>query len=306
MLPYEKGLRRHGSFDGAGRVVVEYTYDAWGAPTSVTGSAAETIGQLNPFRYRGYYYDAETGMYYLQSRYYNPVVGRFLNADEQINPGIFGPNLYAYCNNNPINYSDPNGRYTSSLVLVPTLISALSSALAGIITSISATMASIKAAIVTSWIPVVCIAAVSIAIVGIIYAVRKISSLIAKSASVVSAVRTKVNAKGVDQNKLKGHSVYVIYRNDSKDVVYVGRTCNFIARRNAHKKRFPTSQYTMIPIATNLTLAQARALEQTIITAYGIDTLQNMINSISPSKWNFFKQEFEQMRSLIDSFYDPE
>lgn len=106
--------------------------------------------------------------------------------------------------------------------------------------------------------------------------------------------------------KIKRHSVYVIYRNDSKDVVYVGRTCNFIARRNAHKKRFPTSQYTMIPIATNLTLAQARALEQTIITAYGIDTLQNMINSISPSKWNFFKQEFEQMRSLIDSFYDPE
>ena len=67
--------------NSSGQVVVTYSYDAWGKVLSVTGSLASTVGQINPFRYRGYYYDTETGFYYLQSRYYDPVVGRFLNAD---------------------------------------------------------------------------------------------------------------------------------------------------------------------------------------------------------------------------------
>ena len=97
--------------DYNGNVVVEYTYDAWGKVLSVTGSLANTLGQRNPFRYRSYYYDTETGFYYLQSRYYDPIVGRFLNADAIIgaNGGVIGYNMFAYCNNNPIMYSDPNG-----------------------------------------------------------------------------------------------------------------------------------------------------------------------------------------------------
>ena len=63
-----------------GGTVVEYKYDAWGNILSVTGSMASTLGAVNPFRYRGYYYDTESGFYYLQSRYYDPQVGRFLNA----------------------------------------------------------------------------------------------------------------------------------------------------------------------------------------------------------------------------------
>lgn len=62
----------------------------------------------------------------------------------------------------------------------------------------------------------------------------------------------------------------------------------------------------MMPIATNLSKAQARAMEQTIITAYTLDTLKNMINSISPKKWNNFKTEFDQMTTLIKSWIDPE
>ncbi|MCL2632578.1 MAG: RHS repeat-associated core domain-containing protein, partial [Coriobacteriia bacterium] len=74
------------------------------------GSLSSTIGELNPFRYRGYYYDSETGLYYLNARYYDPEVGRFLNADSQLNPGYNGKNLYAFCENNTVNLSDPTGK----------------------------------------------------------------------------------------------------------------------------------------------------------------------------------------------------
>jgi RHS repeat-associated protein len=106
--------------NSSGTVVVEYTYDAWGKVLSVTGSQASTIGQYNPFRYRGYYYDTETGFYYLQSRYYDPTVGRFLNADAIIgaNGGIQGYNMFAYCNNSPIVFADPFG-YCSIMIREP-------------------------------------------------------------------------------------------------------------------------------------------------------------------------------------------
>ena len=94
--------------------MVEYTYNVWGELLSVTGSLAGTIGQANPIRYRGYYYDNETGYYYLQSRYYDPETQRFLNADSVI-PGsgksVQGYNLYTYCLNNPINMEDSNGNW---------------------------------------------------------------------------------------------------------------------------------------------------------------------------------------------------
>lgn len=93
-----------------------YSYNAWGEPVRVyldNGSeitAADNIANLNPIRYRGYYYDTETGFYYLQSRYYDPVLCRFVNADSQLDSDSFlGYNLFAYCANNPVNNSDPDG-----------------------------------------------------------------------------------------------------------------------------------------------------------------------------------------------------
>ena len=70
-----------GLIDGSGNVVVEYQYDSWGNTVSITGSLADTVGQKNPFRYRGYYYDTETGLYYVGSRYYDAGVRRFISAD---------------------------------------------------------------------------------------------------------------------------------------------------------------------------------------------------------------------------------
>ena len=105
-----------GILDANGTQVVSYTYDAWGAPLSVTGTAADTIGQLNPFRYRGYYYDNETGLYYVSSRYYDPEVGRWIHADNQIadvGGEVLGYNMFAYCMNNPVTMSDPTGNWPS-------------------------------------------------------------------------------------------------------------------------------------------------------------------------------------------------
>ena len=65
-------------YDENGNKVVSYLYDAWGNITSTTGSMASTVGEMNPFRYRGYYYDSNIGMYYLQSRFYNPEIGRWI------------------------------------------------------------------------------------------------------------------------------------------------------------------------------------------------------------------------------------
>ena len=91
--------------DENGNTVVSYGYDAWGAPLWCTGELAETLGKVQPFRYRGYVFDEETGLYYLRSRYYNPGWGRFVNADG----AIIQKNLFAYCSNGPIVGYDPSG-----------------------------------------------------------------------------------------------------------------------------------------------------------------------------------------------------
>ena len=101
-----------GILDNAGNLVVEYKYDAWGKSIATTGNLADTLGKRNPFRYRGYIYDEETGLYYLRSRYYNAEIGRMLNADNSVihKSNIFGYNVFAYGCNNPIMYSDADGQ----------------------------------------------------------------------------------------------------------------------------------------------------------------------------------------------------
>ena len=100
--------------DSSGSTVVEYCYDSWGKPLSTSGSLASALGKDNPFRYRGYVFDEETGFYYLQSRYYNPEVGRFISSDVLLSTGqgVLGHNAYAYCLNNPVNREDSNGNWS--------------------------------------------------------------------------------------------------------------------------------------------------------------------------------------------------
>ena len=93
--------------------MVKYSNDPWGVPT-IEGD--KDLAAINPCSYRGYYYDEETGYYYLQSRYYDPAIGRFINADVVEYLGgdscAVSANIYAYCNNNPVMNWDPLGRFS--------------------------------------------------------------------------------------------------------------------------------------------------------------------------------------------------
>ena len=127
--------------DAEGNIIVQYFYDEWGKLLTTQPFFEEndenydeyiSVANDNPIRYRGYYYDSETGYYYLQSRYYDPSICRFINADipevAQMSKDIsVGTNLFAYCNNDPINNSDYNGRIAANVIsaLIGAIISVL-------------------------------------------------------------------------------------------------------------------------------------------------------------------------------------
>ena len=112
-------------YTNGGTKIVSYVYDAWGNFTSTyTTSNGEFHASTNPFTYRGYYYDHDLQMYYLQTRYYDPVVGRFINADSYVSTGqgLIGNNMFAYCNNNPVMYVDPTGESSTGWFIVILLV----------------------------------------------------------------------------------------------------------------------------------------------------------------------------------------
>ena len=116
-----------GLIDANGTAVVNYRYDSWGTVTGISGSMAGTLGKDNPYRFKGYYYDEETGMYYLKSRYYQPEICRFISADSydvltQSPMALVDTNLYNYCDNNPVYREDENGQFWN--IVIPALIGA--------------------------------------------------------------------------------------------------------------------------------------------------------------------------------------
>ena len=120
-------------FDAEGNFVSEYFYDAWGKVISIVGN--EEIANINPFRYRGYYCDNETGCYYLQSRYYDSCTGRFLNADDVryiCDNGVnIGYNLYIYGRNNPVLYVDYTGHVVTPANVIGAIVGGIIGAVGG-------------------------------------------------------------------------------------------------------------------------------------------------------------------------------
>ena len=114
-------------YNQAGTKLISYTYDAWGnSSVSYYNRGASTTATYNPFRYRGYYLDSESGFYYLNSRYYDPAIGRFITADKfsTIKASSFeltDKNLYAYCDNNPVTRTDDGGAFWETVFDVVSL-----------------------------------------------------------------------------------------------------------------------------------------------------------------------------------------
>ena len=107
--------------------MVEYEYDAWGNFTKNIRISC-TVSKYNPFVYKGYYYDSEVNLYYLNSRYYDPSIGRFISTDDisYLSPdNLKGLNLFAYCENNPIMYKDPSGAFLITSLIIGATIGAL-------------------------------------------------------------------------------------------------------------------------------------------------------------------------------------
>ena len=112
-----------------GKVYATYTYDAWGKLIGITDSngaslmnkqaTSSALANRNPLRYRGYYYDVETGFYYLQSRYYDPAMHRFINADSYASTGqgFIGTNMFAYCHNSPVAFYDTEGNMATEATI---------------------------------------------------------------------------------------------------------------------------------------------------------------------------------------------
>ena len=160
---FEKNL--HGDiiavYDYLGNKLIAYEYNSFGFcynPTYVTSSASSSPAAKNPFRYRGYYYDSDLGLYYLNSRYYDPYIGRFISPDSVGYLGANGDlqsyNLYAYCGNNPVMYVDPTGNFpVLALVLGITALAGLGLTIGGVaadnntLTAIGLTMVAIPALI---------------------------------------------------------------------------------------------------------------------------------------------------------------
>ena len=271
--------------DANGTQVVEYGYDAWGYPISKTGSLAATIGTLNPFRYRGYVYDEETGLYYLRSRYYNPEWKRFINADDLV--GKIGTllchNQYSYCGNSPILYSDQNGHafaigiFDFDSVAVP---------LWGIFNSWRETTSRFFTDVY-----------------------QKIKENNKQRELLRKAIIATVEAR-IDNLLPHDNSIYLL-KDSAGKVRYVGRSNNPSRRWAQHQRdsRHPERvNYEMVVVSTGLTVRQAKVEEQTLISVYSLEALDNARREIAVLNLAGFREEISRAAEIygssIENFMD--
>ena len=260
-----------------------YAYDAWGNIIAMSG----TLAELNPLRYRGYVYDQETGFYYLNSRYYDPAVGRFINPDAAIGQvgNIKGNNMFTYALNNPVMYSDLTGNWPK-----------LSTVLAGV-AAVAAIVAVAAAVVATCGAAIPAVAAGGSLALGLsagsaASAIATTALAVAGATAIASATSYALEKIAADSSK-RDNSVYVLV-DEGGTVQYVGRTKNVERRREAHSQNPARSGLRMDVIASGLNHSESRALEQAGMAYYHtintVDKMNNQINSIAPQYWGVYKE----------------
>lgn len=290
-------------------VVAKYEYDAWGNILSVTDSEGNDvsanlshIANINPFRYRSYYYDKETMLYYLGNRYYNPSWGRFINTDNIIcaNKDLISYNLYCYCSNNSISLIDANGNF----------------ALAGSLMKVAIT---VVAAVVVACVAPKALKQTRRATINTDFGVRAslaVASIKERTQSTVQAIArqlTDATKKIISDYKTKEKkegncAVYALgYKTTPPDVVYVGRTCDLDSRLAAHSSKGPRVGLKPLYTVEGLTYEKSRALEQTWIMEFktlnaSLESLrhaaENHINGIS-----MYRKDCHELMRAVEDYY---
>lgn len=249
-----------GIIDEDGQPVVRYVYDAWGRTIEMTGSMAENLGRLNPFRYRSYIYDPETELYYLGSRYYSPEQSRFINAD--VNMGECGTlithNVFTYCGNSATMYSDASGEFFE--------------------------VAAIMSVAAMSFLSIIALGVALTAFALLVHnAISKAPPDVYRetdsTAEIIQQAALEIAEKYQEGKKYKGHSVYLLVEDNV--VFYVGRTTEPGRRLKEHMNRkFPNRQFDMRIVMSGLSENKAKVIEQFLISAFFGIYLQNArINS---------------------------
>ena len=291
-----------GLYDTSGTVVVQYKYDSWGCLLSITGSKASTLGVLNPFRYRGYIYDTETELYYVGSRYYDPEIARWINADGQISSvggDIRGYNLFSYCFNNPVNMSDPNGNWPSwSQVFTAVAVAAVAVAAVAVVVA-TAGAAAPALAVASGGMISSGIAATA----GSIASAALATAAIATTAAIVTSVVENTNYQGPTRDQ----SVYVMRNKTTNDVQYVGRTNDPMRRDNEHAKDPTKADLKPLEVKfSGLTKLEARAMEQLLISAYSLDNLLNARREIARGNVVGFSEKIGNVISIFGGAVEDE
>ncbi len=262
--------------DSDGNEVAAYEYDAWGNHLSVTGG---DIAELNPYRYRGYRYDSETGLFYVGARYYDPEIGRFINADAALGQigNVQGSNMFAYAFNNPVMYDDPTGNWPK-LSTIFTVVAVAAAVVA--VAAVCVATAGLATVAVVGGGTAFMATATTTAALGVAATAGKVA-LAATGAAAVSKAAEKTY-----DNLPRNHTVYGLQNRDTKQIEYVGRTTNPAKRAKAHEKNPARSHLEMVPLATGLNALEARGIEQMqMLSHHTINTanrMNNQINGISP------------------------
>ncbi len=293
-------------YDTKGSLVARYIYDTWGNTLSVTDASGKAItdplhiANINPIRYRGYYYDAETGLYYLQSRYYDTTTRRFLNADEILGTNAGAAyNLFAYCGNNPVNMSDPTGHWPKlSKVLAVVAAAAVAVAAVAVIVATGGAAA-----------PAVAIAGGGFISAGVAGTAASVATAALATAGVSAAAAAVVSVveRTNYQDPIRNQSVYVMRNKITNEVQYIGRTNNPTRRQKEHER--DPSKDNLGPLEvkfSGLTKFEARVMEQMLISAYSMENLLNARREIAKGNINGLTGKIENIINIFGGAVEDE